>query len=584
MTDRPDERRSSGAAAEPFRTVRGPSPLRDDQIDVLRRYGETRPSKAGELLFRAGDINDFFVVLEGEVTVIDDFAGDIRTMGVFGPGTFLGDLHMLTGQGVPLSATVSVAGELLAIPREQLKKVVTEEFHLSNLLLDTFMARRLFMMKVGVGLRIIGSHRSKDATRLREFATRNRLPHVWIDVDEQSENAEALLARFAADLSELPVAVWQGTHVLKNPTNPELARVMGLKVDLPRERSYDLVVVGAGPAGFGAAVYGASEGLSTLALESVSLGGQAGTSSRIENYLGFPVGLSGFELATRALAQADKFGAQTAVPEEAVSLRRENGSYRIRLAEGGEILARSVIAATGARYQRLDVPELERFEGISVHYAATEAEVQRFEGEHVLVVGGRKLRGTGGGVSGRTHASGLAAHQRRRPEQGDVEIPCRPRHGSHEHRAAREHRGPGAPWRGHPGGRCRRGQPLGRPPDPRREGTVRLHRGSGQHGVAPGSRGTRQTRLRPDWTGAGRIRARGRRLAKPLAGAVPPGDEPAGGVRGRRCPQRFDQTLRLRGRRGGDGGVPGAPVSGRVGRVKATSPLQWCPSDTEGAA
>jgi thioredoxin reductase (NADPH) len=189
------------------------------------------------------------------------------------------------------------------------------------------------------------------------------------------------------------VTIWQGKDVLKNPTNPELARTIGLKVDVPRERTYDLVVVGAGPAGFGAAVYGASEGLSTLALESVALGGQAGTSSRIENYLGFPVGLSGFELASRALAQADKFGAQTAVPEEAVGLRRENGHYRIGLSEGGEIVARSVIAATGARYRRLDVPGLERFEGVSIHYAATEAEAQRFEGEEVVVVGGGNSAG-----------------------------------------------------------------------------------------------------------------------------------------------------------------------------------------------
>jgi thioredoxin reductase (NADPH) len=406
VTDRPDEHRTR--AAEPFRTVRGPSPLRDDQIDVLRRYGVTRATTAGEVLFRAGDINDFFVVLEGEVTVIDDFAGDVRTMGVFGPGTFLGDLHMLTGQGVPLSAAVSVAGELLAVPRERLKKVVAEEVHLSNLLLDTFMARRIFMMKVGVGLRIIGSHHSRDATRLREFATRNRLPHVWIDLEEDGDRADDLLVRFGAERSETPVAVWQGTHVLKNPTNPELARTMGMKVDLPRERTYDLVVVGAGPAGLGAAVYGASEGLSTLALESVSLGGQAGTSSRIENYLGFPVGLSGFELATRALAQADKFGAQTAVPEEAVSLTRQDGFFHIRLAEGGEVLARSVIAATGARYQRLDVPDLERHEGLSVHYAATEAEVQRFEGEDVVVVGGGNSAGQAAVyLSGRTRRVSL---------------------------------------------------------------------------------------------------------------------------------------------------------------------------------
>jgi thioredoxin reductase (NADPH) len=393
MTDRSSGVRTT-AAQEPFRTTRGPSPLREDQIEILRRYGRTQETVAGEVLFRAGDTtNDFFVVLRGEVTVIDDFAGEVKTMGVFGPGTFLGDLYMLTGQGVPLSALVSASGELLAIPRERLKKVVTEEADLSNLILDTFLARRSFLMKIGVGLRIIGSRHSRDATRLREFATRNRLPHVWIELEEDHSKAEALLERFGAKPADAPVAIWQGRYVLKNPTTPELARSMGLTVDLPPHRTYDLVVVGAGPAGLGAAVYGASEGLSTLALESVALGGQAGTSSRIENYLGFPVGLSGFELATRALTQADKFGAQTAVPEEAVSLSREDGCYRIRLDEGGEILARSVIAATGARYQRLDVPGLEQFEGVSIHYAATEAEVQRFEGGDVVVIGGGNSAG-----------------------------------------------------------------------------------------------------------------------------------------------------------------------------------------------
>src|SRR3712207_6791051 len=168
---------------------------------------------------------------------------------------------------------------------------------------------------------------------------------------------------------------------------------MGLTVDAPRERTYDLAVVGAGPAGLGASVYGASEGLSTLALESVALGGQAGTSSRIENYPGFPAGLSGFELASRVLVQADKFGARTAVPEEAVSLRREDGYYRIGLSEGGEVVACSVIAASGARYRRLDVVRLGRFEGVSVHYAATEAEAQRCEGEEVAVVGGGNSAG-----------------------------------------------------------------------------------------------------------------------------------------------------------------------------------------------
>jgi thioredoxin reductase (NADPH) len=291
-----------------------------------------------------------------------------------------------------LTGVVSEAGEILAIPRERLKEVVTEEANISDIILKAFLARRSYMMRTGLGLRIIGSRHSADATRLREFAARNRLPHVWIELEEDSE-AEALLERFGAKPSETPVAIWQGEDVLKNPTNAELARTIGLKVDAPWELAYDLVVVGAGPAGLGASVYGASEGLSTLALESIALGGQAGTSSRIENYLGFHAGLSGFELASRALIQADKFGARTAVPEEAVGLKREDGYYRIGLSEGGEVVARSVIAATGARYRRLEVPRLRRFEGVSIHYAATEAEAQRCEGEEVVVVGGGNSAG-----------------------------------------------------------------------------------------------------------------------------------------------------------------------------------------------
>src|SRR3954447_26941394 len=235
MPQRSTAIQSAGGAA-PFRTTRPPAALRPDQIDVLKRYGEIRRTEAGQVLFKAGDTtNDFFVILEGEVEAVDDFAGEVRKMGVFRAGTFMGDLHMLTGQGVPLTAVVSVGGDLLAIPRECLKKVVTEEVDLSNLILDTFLARRSFLMKIGAGLRIIGSRHSKDATRLREFATRNRLPHVWVELDEDRGKAEALLERFGATPSETPVAIWQGDHVLRNPTNPELARIMGLKVDLPRE-------------------------------------------------------------------------------------------------------------------------------------------------------------------------------------------------------------------------------------------------------------------------------------------------------------------------------------------------------------
>jgi thioredoxin reductase (NADPH) len=367
--------------------------LTKDQIEFLGRYGETRKTEVGQVLIRAGDrASDFIVVLDGEVEVVDDFAGQARTIGVLLAGNFAGELNLLTGQALYLSFVVRKRGAVLAIPRAQLKQVVTEDPTLSDIILKTFLARRSLGMRAGVGLRIIGSRHSSDATRLREYAIRNRLVHGWIEVGEDPK-AEALLQAFGATPSQTPVAIWQGKHVLKNPTNAELARAIGLKVDATPERTYDLVVVGAGPAGLGASVYGASEGLSTLALESMALGGQAGTSSRIENYLGFPAGLSGFELASRALVQADKFGARTAVPQEAVGLNRTDGHYRIQLLEGGQVLARSVIVATGARYRRFKVPHLERFEGVSIHYAATEAEALRCEGKQVAVVGGGNSAG-----------------------------------------------------------------------------------------------------------------------------------------------------------------------------------------------
>src|SRR5215211_7285586 len=393
MTDRTGE----------IRSTRAPT-LREDQIEILGRYGRTRKAEVGDVLFRAGDTkNDFIVILEGEVEVVDDFAGDARTIGVFLAGRFLGELNMLTGQAMYLTAVVREGGEVLTIPRERLKEVVTEEPNLSDVILKAFLARRSYMMRTGLGLRIIGSRHSAAAARLREFAARNRVPHVWIGL-EDDPTAEALLERFGAKPSETPVTVWQGKDVLKNPTKAEFARTTGLEVDAPLEGTYDLVVVGTGPAGLGASVYGASEGLSTLALESVALGGQAGTSSRIENYPGFPAGLSGFELATRILVQADKFGARTAVPQEVIGLKRRNGHYLIELSEGGQVTARSVIAATGARYRRLKVPRLGRFEGVSIHYAATEVEAQRCEGEEVAVVGGGNSAGQAAlFLAGRTH-------------------------------------------------------------------------------------------------------------------------------------------------------------------------------------
>src|ERR687898_1019158 len=220
MNDRTDE----------IRSTRAPT-LREDQIEILSRYGQTRKTEAGELLFRAGDpFNDFIVVLEGEVEMVDDFAGEARTIAVFRAGRFLGELNMLTGQGLYLSAVVGKGGRVLAITRERLKEVVTEETNLSDIILKAFLARRSWGMRTGFGLRIIGSRHSGDAARLRGFAARNRLPHVWIELEEDPE-AEALLEAFGAKPSETPVIIWQGKDVLKNPTNAEFARIIGLKVD-----------------------------------------------------------------------------------------------------------------------------------------------------------------------------------------------------------------------------------------------------------------------------------------------------------------------------------------------------------------
>jgi thioredoxin reductase (NADPH) len=367
--------------------------LTEGQLGVLARYGEARKIGRGEILFKEGDASyPFIVILEGEVEIVENFRGEARRIARHGAGRFLGEMNMFTGQAVYLTAVVREPGEAIFIPPERLREIVAEEPELSEIILRAFLERRSILAGIGTGLKVVGSRYSEDTLRLREFAARNGIPHLWIDL-EQDEGAEALLREFGVGPAETPVVIWGGATVLRNPTNAELARAIGLNADVAPEEVYDLIVVGAGPAGLAASVYGASEGLSTLALEAVAMGGQAGTSSRIENYLGFPAGLSGSELTGRATIQADKFGARAEVPREAVSLSRENGYYRVGLSGGGEAIGRSVIVATGARYRRLGVPRLERFEGVNVHYAATEAEARTCAGDAVAVVGGGNSAG-----------------------------------------------------------------------------------------------------------------------------------------------------------------------------------------------
>jgi thioredoxin reductase (NADPH) len=367
--------------------------LTDEQIDVLRSHGEVRQTQDGEVLFQQGDLTcDFYVVLEGEVELIEPTLVTPRVIGVRKPREIVGELNLLTEEVTYLSAVVRKGGSVLAIPAGDLRTIVMDDPGFSDFLLRAFLLLRSHLVELGAGLKIVGSRYSPDTRRLRQFAARSRLPHDWIDV-ERDPIAESLLRQFNVRPDETPVVIWKGAEILRNPSNADLARVLGIGDELDPEAHYDLIVVGSGPGGLAAAVYGASEGLKTLIVESVATGGQAGMASRIENYLGFPAGLSGLELASRALVQADKFGASIAVPREAVALRRDGHAFVITLDDGEEVVGGSVILALGARYRKLNVPGEAELEGGNVYYAATEVEALVCQGQAVAVVGGGNSAG-----------------------------------------------------------------------------------------------------------------------------------------------------------------------------------------------
>lgn len=367
--------------------------LSTDQLSRLQAFGEVRATRPGEVLFQEGDPNyNFIVILEGEVAIVARPEDAANPVAVHGPGRFLGELNMLTGQAVYLAAVVREAGQVLRITPEKLREVVATVPGLSEVILDAFIARRaLLLTRASAGLKIVGSRYSQDTLRLREFTARNQLPHSWLDTNEV--DATDLLERFGVSEGDTPIAIWQDRDLLKNPTTLELAKHVGLDLHVPTDQTFDLVIVGAGPGGLAASVYGASEGLSTVTVEAIATGGQAGTSSRIENYLGFPAGLSGAELSSRAEVQALKFGARITVPRRVVNLEREKDCYTLTLDDGGHVRGRSVIVATGARYGKLNVPSLEVFEGAGVYYAATEIEARLYRDDVVIVVGGGNSAG-----------------------------------------------------------------------------------------------------------------------------------------------------------------------------------------------
>jgi thioredoxin reductase (NADPH) len=376
--------------SSPLRVPESPA-LSPSQLARVADLGEELTADAGDVLFRVGDDRyPFIAILEGEVAVLDGAGNEITR---HGPSNFLGELNLLSGQSAFLGAVVTEALRYIAVDREALRDLLFDDESLSDLLLATFIARREALQQVaGLGLEIIGPHSSAATRRLLEFARNNRLPLTWRD-PERGDDPEAAALVAGLDAASLPLVRLPGGAEMRAPASAELSRALGIGRELASREEVDLLVVGAGPAGLGAAVYGASEGLDTLILDSKALGGQAGESRRIENYLGFPAGISGTELTGRAVLQARKFGARPATPYRAVALEPGNGRHIVRVEEGQEIAARAVLLATGAEYRRLPVDGLSDYEGRSVFYAAGPLEGELCGASRVAVVGGGNSAG-----------------------------------------------------------------------------------------------------------------------------------------------------------------------------------------------
>jgi thioredoxin reductase (NADPH) len=356
------------------------------QLATLAEHGEERAAAVGDVLFRVGDERyPFIAILEGEAVILDGAGDEIIRHGKSG---FLGELNLLTGQTVYLTAVVTEPMRYIAVEREALRPLLFEDGPLGDVLMTAWIARREALQRhQGIGVEIIGP-RSSEATRaMADYMRRGRLPYTWRD-PEHAEDPEAAALVAAAGPAELPLVRLPGGTELRGPSTGEVWRALGIGAELGPREEVDLVVVGGGPAGLGASVYGASEGLDTLVIESTVLGGQAGTSRRIENYLGFPAGISGSQLTARAVTQARKFGARAATPYRAVALEPGSDRHVVRLEGGEEIAARAVVLATGADYRRLPVEGLEEYEGVSVFYAAGPPEAQRCGATRVAVVGG----------------------------------------------------------------------------------------------------------------------------------------------------------------------------------------------------
>jgi thioredoxin reductase (NADPH) len=366
------------------------------QLEVLRRYGTEEDVTPGDVLFADGDATyDLIVVLDGVLEIVEHHGQPHETaLASYGPFEFLGEMGLLTGQHAYLTAVATTPGRVLRLPTEQLHVVMTEEVDLSELILRAFLLRHSRLTHRGSGLTLIGSRFEADTRRLLEVLARNRLSSRWLDPHDSPE-AQTLLGELGVDHEDLPIIVVAGGAVLHDPSSRELLDALGLVVTGQTDHSEvcDLLVVGGGPAGLAAAVYGASEGLTTTLAEDTALGGQAGTSSRIENYLGFPAGLSGDELTARAALQARKFGVRVKLASRAVGLTFGVDAHKVSFEDGDAISAKTVVIATGARYNRLPLNRLTELEGVGVYYAASQMEAQACAEKPVVVVGGGNSAG-----------------------------------------------------------------------------------------------------------------------------------------------------------------------------------------------
>ena len=368
--------------------------LKPEQMDRLAAYGVLRRVQTGEALTHSGERNaPFFVIKSGRLELVRSTGAGESVMGSIGAGQFTGEIGMLSGRPRFAWVRVSEAGEVIELRREQMLTVVQTDAELSDTFMRAFILRRVELIAQGIGdVVMLGSVHCPGTLRIKEFLTRNGYPYSYVDLDHES-GVQEMLDRFDVSMKDIPVLICRGETVLRNPTNTQIADCLGFNEPIDQSQLRDVVVIGAGPAGLAAAVYAASEGLDVLVLEGNAPGGQAGTSSKIENYLGFPAGISGNELAGRAYSQAEKFGAQLMIAKSVKRLSCDRKPYAVEIEDGPRIPTRTIIIASGVQYRRLSVENMMRFEGAGIYFGATFLESQLCSGEEVVVVGGANSAG-----------------------------------------------------------------------------------------------------------------------------------------------------------------------------------------------